>query len=123
MTIQDCYKEFGGDYAGIKERLYSDALIGRFIRGFLSDDSYDRLCHAMEVGRCEDAFRADHTLNGVSGNLGLTGLYTSAGRLSDHLRSLPESIPADAAPILEEIKQDYALTVAAIRAYLDDVGL
>lgn len=123
MTIRDCYKEFGGDYVGVKERLDSDVLIGRFIKRFLDDDSYDRLCHAMATGRCEDAFRAAHTLKGVSANLGLTGLCSSAGKLTEYLRPHPDSIPTEATPIMEEIRRDYALTVAAIRSYLNDARL
>ena len=55
MTIQECYRTFGGDYADVKERLCSDALIRRFIGRFLSDDSYIMLCRAMEA----DDFSSD----------------------------------------------------------------
>ena len=119
MTIQECYSAFGGDYADVKERLCSDALIRRFIGRFLSDDSYVMLCRAMEAGQCADAFRAAHTLKGVSANLSMTGLCASAGRLTELLRTATACIPPEAAPVMADVSREYALTVDAIRAYLD----
>lgn len=119
MTIQECYAELGGDFAEIKERLDSDTLIGRFIARFLNDDSYDNLCLAIREGQREDAFRAAHSLKGVSANLSLTKLLTSVEKMTEFLRSASDTIPADAALLMEEVRRDYELTVTAIRSYLD----
>ena len=71
MTIQECYQELGGDFAQVEKRLPSVSLIERFITKFLDDGSFSELCHAMQEGQREAAFRAAHTLKGVSANLSL----------------------------------------------------
>ena len=73
----------------------------------------------MQSGQREEAFRAAHTLKGVSANLGFSRLLASAGELTELLRAETESIPGRAAALLEEVKQDYELTVSVIRAYLE----
>ena len=73
----------------------------------------------MEGGQRQEAFRAAHTLKGVSANLGFDRLQASAGRLTELLRPETDTIPDDAASFLEEVRLDYEVTVNAIRAYLD----
>ena len=119
MTIQECYRELGGDFAQVEKRLTSVSLVKRFITKFLDDSSFSELCHALEAGQRENAFRAAHTLKGVGANLGFSRLLASAGALTELLRAETETIPEGAAALLEEVKQDYEVTVGAIRAYLE----
>lgn len=119
MTIQECYANLGGNFAEIKERLESDTLIERFLEKFLNDDSYTNLCLAIRSGQREAAFRAAHTLKGVSASLSFTKLYASAEKMTELLRSSSDTIPADSALLMDEIRRDYELTVTAIRNYLD----
>ena len=119
MTIQECYQKLGGEFAQGEKRLSSVGLVRKFIVKFLDDDSYSKLCLAMQNGQREEAFRAAHTLKGVSANLGFSRLLASAGELTELLRAETESIPGRAAALLEEVKQDYELTVSVIRAYLE----
>ena len=119
MTIQECYQKLGGEFAQVEKRLPSVGLVRKFIVKFLDDDSYSKLCLAMQNGQREEAFRAAHTLKGVSANLGFSRLLASAGELTELLRAETESIPGRAAALLEEVKQDYELTVSVIRAYLE----
>ena len=119
MTIQECYQKLGGEFAQVEKRLPSVGLVRKFIVKFLDDDSYSKLCLAMQNGQWEEAFRAAHTLKGVSANLGFSRLLASAGELTELLRAETESIPGRAAALLEEVKQDYELTVSVIRAYLE----
>ncbi len=118
MTIQECYQKLDGDFDQAEKRLSSEALIMRFLTKFLDDGSFSQLCIAMEEGDRDKAFRAAHTLKGVSGNLSLSRLYLSVSQLTEVLRYGSECIPADAAPLLEEVTRDYRLTVNAIRAFL-----
>lgn len=118
MTIQECYQQLGGDFAQVEKRLSSEALVRRFLAKFLDDGSFSELCIAMEDGDRHKAFRAAHTLKGVSGNLSLDRLFSSAAQLADVLRPEGAAIPAGAHARFEEVKQDYQLTVRAIRAYL-----
>ena len=119
MTIQECYQKLGGEFAQVEKRLPSVSLVRKFIIKFLDDDSFSKLCYAMQNGQREEAFRAAHTLKGVSANLGFSRLLASAGALTELLRAEAETIPGGAAALLEEVKQDYEVTVGAIRAYLE----
>ena len=122
MTIQECYQKLGGDYAQVEKRLPGIHLIRRFIAKFLDDGSYPELCRAMEHGQTEEAFRAAHTLKGVSANLGFDRLTASSGELTELLRGRTDGIPTEAVPLLDMVRQDYELTADAIRAYLNSDG-
>lgn len=119
MTIEACYRQLGGDLAGAEKHLSGRRLVERFIVRFLDDDSFLSLCSAMEEGSREAAFRAAHSLKGVSGTLGFSRLYASASKLTELLRPEDEVIPAGARALLETVKQDYRITADAIRAYRD----
>lgn len=118
MTIQECYSRMGGDYAQVLNRLPSEALVKRFIAKFLDDGSYSELCQAMAGGDRETAFRAAHTLKGVTANLGLERLRRSSSELTELLRPLADGIPAGAEALLEQVRADYELTVNTIRSFL-----
>ena len=118
MTIQECYQQLGGDFAQVEKRLSSASLVRKFIAKFLDDESFSELCLAMKEGQREKAFRAAHTLKGVSASLSLTRLLSSASQLAELLRAEEETIPAGANLLFEEVKKDYELTVRAIRTYL-----
>ena len=122
MTIQECYQVLGGDYAQVEKRLPGIHLIRRFIAKFLDDGSYPELCRAMEQGQTEEAFRAAHTLKGVSANLGFDRLTASSGELTELLRGRTDGIPTEAVPLLDMVRQDYELTADAMRAYLNSDG-
>ena len=119
MTIQECYNAMGGDYAQIESRLPSAGLIKKFITKFLDDSSFSELCKAMKEGQREQAFRACHTLKGVSANLGFSRLLSSVTELTELLRPETDTIPEEAVLLLEEVRKDYELTVSSIRTCLD----
>lgn len=118
MTIQECYQTLGGDLEKVLSRLPSVGLVTKFITKFLEDSSFSQLCQALQNGQREEAFRAAHTLKGVCANLGFDRLMASTGKLTELLRPEGSEIPEDAALLLEDVKQDYATTVHAIRACL-----
>lgn len=76
MTIEECYKEMGADYAEVLKRLYSEAMIRKFVLLFLKDDSFQNLEEGLAKQDVKEAFRAAHTLKGVCQNLGFSNLYT-----------------------------------------------
>ena len=119
MTIEECYQQLGGDYAALKKRLPSDSLIKRFITKFLDDRSFPDLCHAIQEGQREEAFRAAHTLKGVCTNLGFDQLGASASKLTELLRPVGSGIPEEAVFMMNAVKHDYEMTVSAIRTCLD----
>lgn len=87
MTIQECYKKMGADYQEVLGRLYNEAMICRFVRMFLQDDSFQILEEALRRGDVKEAFRGAHTLKGVCQNLGFSNLYAPAYALTETLRA------------------------------------
>lgn len=122
MTIAECYRALGGDYAQVEKRLCSPGLIRRFISMFLEDDSFGLLLCAMGDGRREDAHRAAYTLRSVCANLGFDRLYTSTVRLEHALEGKSSVMPEGSQALLDAVVHDYTATVAAIRDYLCTSG-
>ncbi len=86
MTIQECYEAMGENYAEVKERLMSDAMIKKFVIKFLQDKSFDNLCDGISSGDGEKAFMGAHTLKGLSQNLGFMKLYKVTSDITEQLR-------------------------------------
>ena len=118
MTIAECYRRLGGDYAQVEHRLCSPGMIVRFVSRFLEDDSFGELLCAMRDGRRRDAFCAAYTLRSVCANLGFDRLRDSANRLEHLLSGESDVMPGNAQPLLEAVSQDYTQTISAIREYL-----
>ena len=55
MTIQECYAALEGDYQEVLGRLYSDALVQKFVLKFLSDQSFQLLESSLKEENYEDA--------------------------------------------------------------------
>ena len=114
MTIQECYAALEGDYQEVLGRLYSDALVQRFVGKFLSDQSFQLLERSLAEKNYEEAFRAAHTLKGVTQNLSFTRLYQSSHELTEALRAQDYEL---AAQLFSKVEADYIQTAAAIQAY------
>ena len=114
MTLQECYAAMDGNYEDVIGRLRSERLVQKFVLKFLTDGSYDLLCRSMEEQNYEEAFRAAHTIKGVCQNLSINRLQASSSRLCEALRG---GYTPEADTLAEEVRADYAQTVAAIRAF------
>ena len=68
-------------------RLYNEAMICKFVRMFLQDDSFQILEEALRRGDVKEAFRGAHTLKGVCQNLGFSNLYAPTYTLTETLRA------------------------------------
>lgn len=112
MTIQQCYDAFGGNYQEVISRLRADERVARFLQKVVDDTSFKLLIESIESGNGEEAFRAAHTLKGVCANLSITKLGESASALTESLRG--GVIKDEAQPLLQQVKQDYELTINCI---------
>jgi len=99
MTIQECYTALGGDYQEVLGRLYSDALVKRFVGKFLTDPSFQQL---------------ESSLKGVTQNLSFTMLYQSSHDITEALRNKDYD---HALQLFSKVEEDYAQTAAAIRQF------
>lgn len=117
MTIQECYASFGGDFDDVRQRIPKDELIQRFALKFLEDKSYEHLEAGLKNDDMDQAFRAAHSLKGVSQNLSFKNLGSSAGELTEELRSW-ESAPVDLArceELFQQVSADYEAVIAAVK--------
>ena len=114
MTVRECYEAMGADYEDVAGRLRTEKKNKKFVLKLLNDKSYDLLISSIESGDMKEAFRAAHTLKGVCQNLSVTKLYHSASELADRLRDGQE-YGEDVAPLLEQVKKDYALAMDCIQ--------
>lgn len=82
----------------LKRFLNNTGLYEKCLKKFLDDESYDVLIAAYEAGNCQDAFKAAHTLKGLSSNLGINSLYHI-------LQPMVEKLRVDDMNVAEEIEQ------------------
>ena len=114
MTIQECYAALEGDYEEVLGRLYSEALVKKFVGKFLADQSFQLLESSLNAEDYDEAFRAAHTLKGVAQNLSFTKLYRSSHEITEALRDKSYD---KAAQLFTKVEADYLQTVAAIQAF------
>lgn len=116
MQLEECYESFGGDYQDVRSRLMKDELIRRLVIKFLEDTSYEKLSAAMEQADYGEAFRAVHTLKGVSQNLSFDRLSRSTAALTEVLRKW-EKEPIDkeqCEQLWQQVSVDYDVVTNAI---------
>ena len=116
MTIQECYQALEGSYDEVLGRLYSEALVKKFVGMFLADKSYQLLVDSMEAKNYDEAFRGAHTLKGVCQNLAFTKLYQSSHEMTEALRNKETG---RAEELLARVELDYAQTYAAVKGFQD----
>lgn len=121
MQIEECYEVFGGDFLDVSGRIPKRGLIIRFVRKFLEDDSYQRLCSGLQAKDYAEAFQAAHSLRGVSRNLSFCRLSDSVGELTELLRHWDKT-PDEArcARLFAQVQQDYEQIAVVIRQLEDE---
>lgn len=114
MTLKELYTAIDGDYENVVHRLYGEPRVQKFVLKFLDDKSFDTLCHSMETGNQEEAFRAAHTLKGMCQNLSFTKLEDSSSQVTEALRS---GDMAGAQALMGNAVRDYNRVIDAIHAF------
>ena len=110
MTIQECYAALEGDYEEVLGRLYSEALVKKFVGKFLADQSFQLLESSLNAEDYDEAFRAAHTLKGVAQNLSFTKLYRSSHEITEALRTKDCAL---ATRLITPGSRDFARTLTA----------
>ena len=121
MTLEECYQKFGGDYRDLMVRLQSEKLVSRLVVKFLKDPSYQNLCDALKENNYGEAFRAAHTLKGLSLNFSFGSLIHSSINLTELLRHW-ETVPVDPGKceaFLAQVSADYRAVTSAIEEYAE----
>lgn len=110
-------KENGADVEGTLHRFMgNDALFLKFILKFKDDQNYAILKEHLDQKNYEEAFKAAHTLKGVSANLGLNPIFDRASAITELLRG-KEASEVDVQKVEEEkdaLEQAYQLFIGII---------
>lgn len=117
MLLKECYDSFGGSYEDVKTRIPKDELVQKFALKFLDEPSFDNLGEALESENYEEAFRAAHSLKGVSANLSFKRLEASSSELTELLRGkgAHEVDKAQCMLVYEKLADDYNCVIDAIK--------
>lgn len=112
MNIEACYNKMGADYAEVKSRLPSDSFIKRFTLKFLDDPTFALLEKNLAEENVDEAFRAAHTLKGITQNLGFSQLSPLAIEITEILRT---GTMGGVDNLFPQLKEKYDMTVACIK--------
>ena len=111
MTIEEFYAVTSGNYAEALKRMMKPDFVKRFTSKFDKDPSFNELMQNLDAGNTEVAFRAAHTLKGVSKNLAFTKLGDSASELTEILRNGDLEKAKEYFPT---VKEDYESIIKAL---------
>lgn len=113
MTLTALYRAVGGDISEVLERLEDSETIALFVLGFEDDPSYAALLQNLKASDQNAAFRAAHTLKGISYSLGFKRLGDYAAILCENLR---EGIsPTEIS--LRRLTSEYRRVIGAIQRF------
>ena len=107
MNIVEFYQEMGVEYANVLRRLGSEALIKKYLFKFASDKSFLELQDNITAHNFSEAFRAAHTLKGISLNLELKPITVLAIELTELLRNGGNGKEEEIGRALREFSQSY----------------
>lgn len=111
MNLEEFYGCIGGDYADTIRRLYSAAMVKKFVLKYQADSTFVDMNAAIEQEDWETAFRSAHTLKGVAQNLGFERLYQASFALTEAMRG-PK--PLEDKSLLDKVKQENDAVLKAI---------
>lgn len=111
MKLDELYQNIGGDLKTVLQRIPSEAMIGKFVRKYANDPTYNQLAAAVEAENWKDAFLAAHTLKGVAQNLGFDRLQKSASALTEAVRG---AVPLTDKKLFDEVCKDQKEVMEAI---------
>ncbi|WP_130861181.1 Hpt domain-containing protein [Bacilliculturomica massiliensis] len=117
MTIQECYRCLGEDYAGALDRLVTAERVEKFFKRLSKDQNFSLLCQAIEEENAEGAFCAAHSLKGLAMFLGLEELSGAASALTESLRD--GQITQEAGAFLVDVCEAYEKVLKVIDTFYD----
>ena len=86
MTLEELYKEIGGDFDQAKKILPLEKLIDKHIKKLPDNDIFPRLFNAGKAIDGNEIFESAHAIKGVCSNLGLNNFAGIASDLCEEFR-------------------------------------
>ena len=112
MNIKAFYSSIGSDYEEVLKRFGNGEIILEFVKSFAEDDSFSLLETAYNNGDVKTAFRAAHTLKGISLNLGFDNLYSASSELTEFLRTCKDFDGSQ--NLFDTVKENYNVIIDKI---------
>lgn len=104
--------KYGIDYADAIDRFGGSAdFYEKLALRYLDDSNYVDLVAAMEAEDYDAAYKAAHSLKGVSGNLSFADLFKASAAASD---ALYQGEPQAAAALMPEVKADHEKVIEGL---------
>ena len=119
MTLQELYREIGGDYDQAIRVLRMEKLMDKHIRKLTKNGVVEQLLEAGQGMDPTRLFESAHAMKGVCANLGLVALSEAASEIAEEYRpGNPRTLTDDQVKAkLREIADSYQKTAEGIRRY------
>lgn len=114
-AIKALYQIADGDYAGVIGRLRTNDRVAKFVTMFADDASYNNLVDNMASQNWDEAFRAAHTLKGISRDMGFVSLSKCTSEITGALRAGDHETAQELLPTVQEEYRRVADAIAAFR--------
>lgn len=114
-AVETLYQIAGGDYAGVIGRLRTNERVAKFVTMFADDASFNNLVTNMADQNWEEAFRAAHTLKGISRDMGFVDLSDYASEITEALRADDHERANMLLPTVQEEYEQVANAIATFR--------
>ncbi len=114
MKLEDLKGKIEIDVEGSLARFAGmESMYIKFLKKLPEDENYRKLKEAVDGQNNEEIEVSAHTLKGISGNLGLTGIYDKSSRIVSAVREHREQeIPG----LMEELSAEMEKACELIRA-------
>lgn len=117
VAMSKFYAAVGGDLSDVLERLEDLDIVKFYLPGFENDPSYTVLMQSLKDGDRQRAFRAAHTLKGLSYNFGLDRLGNCAAALCRAMREGQSPSPE----LLRQLTEEYECVIDAIHELINGI--
>lgn len=111
MTIQEFYAEVGGSYESFLSRVLTPERAKKYVLMFKNDQTMAELDAAIAEKNFENAFRAIHTMKGLTANLSLDNFHDICCELTEIFRNYNGEPYEDS---YKKVKDKYNLIIEKI---------
>jgi len=112
MKLQEAYEAMHGNYDDVMGRLPREESVIKFLKKFMGNTDFQQMVTAAEENNFQEVFKASHSLKGMCGNLGITGLEQIVSKICELVR---HGDPAeDLAPYIMQAREEYATVLTII---------
>ena len=119
MTLNELYREIGGDYDSALKVLRIEKLIDKHIRKLPTNPIFSELDEAGKAMDGTRIFESAHAIKGVCSNLGLVSIAALAAEICDEFRPGNERKLSDGeiAGKIGEVGELFAKASAGVKKY------